>query len=52
MENQMDAQSKSINPFPKFLARVRTNISDHHLDEMKNLDCGEEEKGEKITAKI
>lgn len=46
----MDAQSKSINPLPKFLAR--TNISDHHLDEMKNLDRGGEEKGKKITAKI
>lgn len=42
MENQRDAHLKSINPFLKFVARERTNISDHHLYEMKNLTCGGE----------
>lgn len=42
MENQRDAHLKSINPFLKFVARERTNISDHHLLEMKNLACGGE----------
>lgn len=50
MYGEPKAHLKSINPFPKFLARGRTNISDHHLYEMKNLACGGEEKDETITS--
>lgn len=37
MENQRDAHLKSMNPFPNFLARGRTNISDHHQYEMAKI---------------